>query len=81
MKIFKTSTYREKALEDGVTFCKSCQETVPIYNCPICNEAIKGQCRECHLELVHNKIVNNNIETFKNDAFHHLAPRQRSKMR
>jgi len=79
MRIYKTSKYREKFKEQEMTFCNSCQESNPIYNCPICNMKIKGQCRECHNELSHSHIENSNIETFRNDSFSHLAPRQRAK--
>ena len=80
MKILKTATYREKFRDKGVTFCTSCEETGSIFDCPICGK-IKGKCEECHNELVHGGIENSNVETFRNDAFRHLEPRMRSKMK
>ncbi len=81
MKIIKTATYREMYQNQEKTFCDSCQETNLIFDCPICKKKIKHQCRECHIELVHGKIENSNIETFRNDLFKHMVPRQRTKMK
>lgn len=81
MKILKTSKYREKFDKKVVTFCDSCQETNPIFECPYCDMYIKGKCRECHMEIVHGQIENSNIESFRNDSFRHLEPRMRSKMK
>lgn len=81
MKIFKTAKYREMFQNKEKTFCNSCQEANPIFNCPICKKSIKHQCRECHNELVHEKIENSNIEFFRNDSFKNMVPRQRAKMK
>jgi len=81
MKIIKTAKYRENYLNQEMTFCNSCQEANPIFDCPVCKKKIKGQCEECHMELVHGEIENSNIQTFRNDLFHHMDPRQRIKMK
>jgi len=81
MKIIQSGKYREMFQNQGMTFCNSCEEANPIHDCPVCKGPIKGQCRECHNEIVHGVIENSNVETFANPAFKHLAPRQRSKMK
>jgi len=79
MKTIKTSKYRERFQNQLMTFCNSCQETNPIYHCPLCKTNIKGQCEECHNELSHGSIENSNVETFRDDLFKHMEPRQRAK--
>ena len=81
MRIIKIAKYREMFQQQEMTFCNSCQEANPIFSCPECKQKIKGQCRECHMELSHNRIENSNVETFRNDLFKHLVTRQRTKMK
>ena len=75
------SNWYKKIASDTVTFCKSCDEVVPLYNCHICKKPIRGYCRECHNELVHNEPdLSGNIPFFSHKGFEHLEPRQREKM-
>jgi len=43
------------------TFCKSCEETVPAEYCEECNVVVIGACLDCHKELVHGLIEDQNI--------------------
>jgi len=43
------------------TYCKSCEDVVASEICPICNKQIKHACIDCHMELAHNVIKNQNI--------------------
>jgi hypothetical protein len=43
------------------TYCKTCKETVKIEGCDICNHSITDSCLDCHNELVHGVIEDQNI--------------------
>jgi predicted amidophosphoribosyltransferase len=43
------------------TYCKSCEEVVPSEICPICRKLIKHACLDCHKEIAHDTVVNQNI--------------------
>ena len=49
------------AKKDRTTYCKTCKETVEVERCDICRNSIMGHCLDCHNELAHNIIEDQNI--------------------
>jgi predicted amidophosphoribosyltransferase len=43
------------------TYCKTCRMTVGMEYCPMCAKDIRGACLDCHKELVHDIIEDQNI--------------------
>jgi len=37
--------------------CKYCNDQINTRKCKICGDTLKNTCRECHLEIAHDKVV------------------------
>lgn len=46
-----------RSLHRTAFHCRACGELTEIWKCDLCDKWIREECRECHLELKHNKII------------------------
>jgi len=47
--------------EKPKTYCKTCKETVPAELCEHCNKVVLHSCLDCHKELAHGIVEDQNI--------------------
>jgi hypothetical protein len=78
MNWYKKAQFKKK--DERITFCQHCQEVYPVFRCKECKRSIRGECRDCHMELHHDTISLSPVEFFPRKGFENLAPRQREKI-
>ena len=59
-----------------ITFCSHCQEVVEVEECEICKKPLLKECLDCHMELSHSFIVDQNINFFNGKGLNCLRMSQ-----